>query len=54
MDQLIRAWYAAHRIDLAWQVAQQRQRAFPQFAIPKDILFHFPDLAKPPEKSAPP
>lgn len=47
MDQLIRAWYAAERVDLAWQVAEQRKRAFPSFAIPKDILFHFPDLAKP-------
>ena len=61
MDQLIRAWYAAQRVDLAWQVAEQRKRAFPSFTIPKDILFRFPDLANPkkstnspPPNSAPP
>ena len=48
MDQLVRAWNSANRKDLAWQVAEHRWRTFPQFAIPKDILFLFPDLKKTP------
>lgn len=52
MDQLVRAWNAADRKDLAWQVAEQRHRSFPDRAIPKDILFLFPSL-RPPESSGP-
>ena len=48
LDQLVRAWNSANRKDLAWQVAEHRWRTFPQFAIPKDILFLFPDLKKAP------
>lgn len=44
MDQLVRAWNAANRRDLAWQVAQCRQRTFPNYQFPKDILFLFPSL----------
>ena len=49
MDQLVRAWLAADRADLAWQVAQTRQRNFPQFRFPKDLLGFFPALRTPPE-----
>ena len=48
MDQLIRAWLAADRRDLAWQVAEHRQRSFPEHRIPKDILRTFPVLRQPP------
>ena len=48
LDQLVRAWLAADRTDLAWQVAQTRQRNFPQFRFPKDILAYFPALKTPP------
>jgi tetratricopeptide (TPR) repeat protein len=44
MDQLVRAWNAADRKDLAWQVAECRRRMFPQYKIPKDILLLFPTL----------
>ncbi len=44
MDQLIRAWLAADRQDLAWQVAEHRHRNFPDYKIPKDILYNFPSL----------
>jgi tetratricopeptide (TPR) repeat protein len=44
MDQLIRAWNAADRTDLAWQVAEHRQRTFPDYKFPKDILLIFPSL----------
>ena len=44
MDQLIRAWLAADRQDLAWQVAEHRHRNFPEYKIPKDILYNFPSL----------
>lgn len=50
MDQLTRAWLAADRRDLAWQVAAHRHRTFPEFRIPKDILSYFPDLKKRPQK----
>jgi len=49
MDQLVRAWLAANRRDLAWQVAEYRHRAFPNYRIPKDILKIFSDLRKPAE-----
>ena len=49
MDQLVRAWLAAGRRDLAWQVAEYRHRAFPNYRIPKDILKIFSDLRKPAE-----
>ena len=44
MDQLVRAWNAADRKDLAWQVAETRHRTFPRYKVPKDILLLFPDL----------
>lgn len=44
MDQLVRAWIAADRKDLAWQVAESRRRSFPNFKFPKDILLLFPAL----------
>ena len=47
MDQLVRAWIAADRIDLAWQVADYRHRAFSEYGFPKDILHTFPSLRKP-------
>lgn len=47
MDQLVRAWFAADRADLAWQVAEYRHRAFPEYRLPKDILSAFPALRKP-------
>lgn len=47
MDQLTRAWLAADRTDLAWQVAQTRQRLFPEYRFPKDILSFFPALVHP-------
>ena len=49
MDQLVRAWIAAGRRDLAWQVAEYRQRAFPDYRFPKDILRTFPALRRPAE-----
>ena len=55
MDQLVRAWIAADRTDLAWQVADYRHRAFSEYGFPKDILHTFPSLRKPadplPEKN---
>lgn len=55
MDQLVRAWIAADRQDLAWQVAEHRKRAFPEYRFPKDLLRAFPALRQPvepmPEKS---
>ena len=48
MDQLIRAWLAADRRDLAWQVAEYRHRSFPDYKIPRDILRTFPVLRQPP------
>lgn len=47
MDQLVRAWIGAHRRDLAWQVAEYRKRAFPDYRFPKDILRTFPALRQP-------
>jgi tetratricopeptide (TPR) repeat protein len=47
MDQLVRAWIGAQRRDLAWQVAEYRQRAFPEYRFPKDILRTFPALRQP-------
>ena len=52
LDQLVRAWLAADRTDLAWQVAQARQRNFPQYRFPKDILAYFPALKKTPADAA--
>lgn len=48
MDQLVRAWLAAHREDLAWQVASHRHRTFPQYRFPRDLLQYFPVLRQPP------
>lgn len=48
MDQLVRAWLAAGREDLAWQVAEYRHRAFPDYRFPKDILATFPALHRAP------
>jgi tetratricopeptide (TPR) repeat protein len=48
MDQLVRAWNASDRKDLAWQVAETRHRMFPQNKVPKDILFLFPALRNAP------
>ena len=47
MDQLVRAWLGAQRRDLAWQVAEYRKRAFPEYRFPKDILRSFPALRQP-------
>lgn len=47
MDQLVRAWTGANRRDLAWQVAEYRKRAFPDYRFPKDILRSFPALRQP-------
>jgi len=44
MDQLVRAWLASGRNDLAWQVAEHRHRAFPEYKMPADILSNFPAL----------
>ena len=44
MDQLVRAWIAADRQDLAWQVADYRHRTFPEYRFPKDLLVFFPAL----------
>jgi tetratricopeptide (TPR) repeat protein len=46
MDQLVRAWLAADRQDLARQVAEHRVRTFPEYALPKDILLNFPNLRR--------
>lgn len=46
MDQLVRAWLAADRLDLAWQVAEHRHRSFPDYRFPKDILLNFPSLSR--------
>ena len=47
MDQLVRAWLAADRKDLAWQVAEHRHRSFPTYRLPRDILSAFPALRQP-------
>lgn len=47
MDQLVRAWLAADRRDLAWQVAEHRHRSFPTYRLPRDILTAFPALRQP-------
>lgn len=52
MDQLVRAWLGANRKDLAWQVAEHRQRTFPNYRFPKDILLNFPALRAPPGAAA--
>lgn len=49
MDQLVRAWLACDRKDLAWQVAEYRHRSFPEYRLPKDLLLYFPVLKLPPE-----
>jgi tetratricopeptide (TPR) repeat protein len=46
MDQLVRAWLAADRQDLAWQVAEYRHRTFPDYRFSQDILYHFPALRR--------
>lgn len=46
-DQLARAWLAADRRDLAWQVAEHRFRTFPGYAIPGDLAKAFPSLRRP-------
>lgn len=46
MDQLVRAWLAANRQDLAWQVAEYRHRTFPTYRFSQDILEHFPALRR--------
>jgi len=51
MDQLVRAWLACNRTDLARQVAEHRHRSFPRYRMPRDILREFPALRKP---AAPP
>lgn len=48
MDQLVRAWNAADRPDLARQVAEARRRAFPETKFPRDILAIFPALRQAP------
>ena len=47
LDQLVRAWLAANRRDLAWQVAEHRRRSFPGHPFPKDIQLAFPALRNP-------
>ena len=42
-------WIAAGRRDLAWQVAEYRQRAFPDYRFPTDVLRTFPALRRPAE-----
>ena len=49
LDQLVRAWLACDRGDLAWQVAEHRRRAFPEFKFPPDLLRYFPALKRAPE-----
>lgn len=46
-DQLARAWLAAGRRDLAWQVAEHRFRTFPDYAMPRDLAEAFPSLRRP-------
>ena len=53
MDQLVRAWIAADRLDLAWQVAATRQRTFPRHRFPRDITATFPSLRRPPPAQPP-
>ena len=45
-DQLARAWLAAGRRDLAWQVAEHRFRAFPDYAMSRDLATEFPALER--------
>jgi tetratricopeptide (TPR) repeat protein len=49
MDQLVRAWLAADREHLAWQVADYRHRTFPEYRFAKDLLVAFPALRRAPE-----
>jgi Flp pilus assembly protein TadD len=51
MDQLIRAWLAAGRPEMAQQVAEARARAFPEFRFPKDMRKMFPSAEKLRKKS---
>ncbi|GEM_PF-525721 len=44
MDQLVRAWLAADRLDHARQVAEQRCRTFPDYPLPRDIRVQLPGL----------
>jgi tetratricopeptide (TPR) repeat protein len=46
MDQLVRAWLAADREDLAWQVAEYRYHTYPEYRMPKDILESLPSLKR--------
>ena len=46
MDQLVRAWLAADRLDLAREVAQHRCRTFPEFPLPFDIRVQIPGLRR--------
>lgn len=46
-DQLARAWLAADRRDLAWQVAEYRYRTHPDYAMPPDLAAAFPSLHRP-------
>ncbi len=48
MDQLVRAWLASGRKDLAWQVADHRHRHFPEHKVPRDLQNQFPALRRPP------
>lgn len=49
MDQLTRAWLTCHREDRAWQVADHRRHAFPDYRFPKDLLQYFPALRRAPD-----
>ncbi len=51
MDQLARAWLAADREDLAWQVADYRHGTYPDYRFSKDLLIAFPALRRAPEPS---
>ena len=48
MDQLARAWLAADREDLAWEVASYRHRTYPEYRFSKDLLIAFPALRRAP------
>lgn len=47
LDQLVRAWLANDRRDLAIQVAQHRNRTFPNQAYPRDLRRILPELISP-------